>query len=1154
MGLALIFYFSVCTLKTFAQPSKLTFKHITSSQGLSQNHGMCIYQDSRGFMWFGTQSGLNKYDGYTITVYRNSSKDSTSLSDNYINVIYEDHLQNLWIGTRNGLNRYDRTLDRFFRYHIGLVPSVKEDKPSPDNNQVQDIKEDSQGKLWIATYNNGLLLFDQKTNRFTRYLPREEDPFSIGDAFISCLYPDKNGNLWVGTINNGLDFLDGKTNKFTHYRNNPSDPTSLSHNQVRSIQEDRQGNVWVGTLGGGLNRLDRKTNTFTRFTHEEGNEKSLTGNSVLKLLEDAQGNLWIGVENGGLDLYEPGSRSFRHFKADKYDNESLSNNTVSALFQDKSGTIWVGVHRGGINYFRNEKPDFLKYKQQASLNSLSHNNVKALLEDRNGRIWIGTDGGGVNVFDPKTEKFISYQHHANQANGLSSNAVLSLLEDQEGKIWMGTWNGGLNVYDPVTGRFSVYKNDPNDSTSISGDRIWALEQDQHHHIWIATTGKGINVFNPETKKFTRFQRDKRNPRSISGDYFHCIYRDQKQNIWVGTFQGLFLYHPESNDFTGFRHSDLDTTSLSHNVVNCIYQDYRGKLWVGTRKGLNLFDPDTKTFKVFNEDHGMPSEEVMGITEDGKGYLWISTLKGITQFDPEKKTFKNYTEYAGLQGNEFTQNALLKTRDGKLLFGGTEGFNLFHPDSIRTNSFIPPVVLTDFQIFNKPVNMGEDTSPLRQHISEAKEIILSYDQSVISFEFAALSYLSQENNRYAYRLEGFDKDWNYVGTQRKATYTNLDPGKYVFRVIGSNNDGVWNEVGTSLEVIVQPPFWRTWWFRSAMGLLIIGSVFTFYRVRMRTIKAQKAALEKQVIIRTSEVREQKEELQQQAENLQRMVVELQQKQEEIWRQRNVMQRVNEQVMSSIRYANTIQKALLPSEKKISQNLPEHFIIYRPKDVVSGDFYWFSFVKREGTDEEENDLIFMAVIDCTGHGVPGAFMSIIGHTLLNEIINLKRVFDPAQILEQLDLGVNSAIEKAEGLTTAGMDVCLIQLQRQEGDCHKIRYAGAKRPLYFVRKDSMEVEVLEASRRSIGSHRTVGRTKFATRELILEKGARLYLTTDGYVDQNNPERIKLGTRRFKEIIIQVAEQPLQVQKQTLEQVLDAHQQTADQRDDITLIGVKL
>ncbi|MES1222534.1 MAG: triple tyrosine motif-containing protein, partial [Bacteroidota bacterium] len=470
--------------------------------------------------------------------------------------------------------------------------------------------------------------------------------------------------------------------------------------------------------------------------------------------------------------------------------------------------------------------------------------------------------------------------------------------------------------------------------------------------------------------------------------------------------------------------------------------------------------------------------------------------------------------------------------------------------------------------------AEANSLLRQSISQTKELTLSYKQSVFTFEFAALNFILPGKNQYAYKLEGFDQDWNYVGTKRSATYTNLNPGEYVFRVKASNNDGLWNEQGTSIKVIITPPFWQTWWFRMGIALAILSGAFTFYKIRINTIQAQKAKLEEQVLERTAEVMQQKEELQlvntdmrekqeeilqQQeelqatAEQLQTINNELKESQIEIEIQHNSLRKANEKVMSSILYANTIQQALLPSEKKISQTLPEHFVLYRPKDIVSGDFYWFSHLSKEDLEGEESDLVFMAVVDCTGHGVPGAFMSIIGNTLLNEIINFKRTLDPAEILEQLDKGVRSAIDKAEGVNTAGMDVCLIRMQIGEAGQVRVLYAGAKRPLLYVLNEHQKVNVLSADRRSIGGHYITERP-FTTQELIVEKGTTFYLTTDGYTDQNNSDRIKLGTARFREVINQVALLSLSEQKIAFDKVLDEHQQAADQRDDITLIGVKV
>jgi serine phosphatase RsbU (regulator of sigma subunit) len=541
---------------------------------------------------------------------------------------------------------------------------------------------------------------------------------------------------------------------------------------------------------------------------------------------------------------------------------------------------------------------------------------------------------------------------------------------------------------------------------------------------------------------------------------------------------------------------------------------------------------------------------------------------LSKFNPDKKVFTLYTAADGLQGNEFSQNSNAKLKNGEMVFGGLNGINIFHPDSLKSNPFIPPVVFTDFQIFNKSVGIGDKGSPLKEHIAFTNELTLSYRKSVFSFEFAALNYLTSENNQFAYKLEGFEKNWNFVGNERKATYTNIDPGDYIFKVKASNNDGVWNEEGIAVKITITPPFWKTWWFKTLIAVVVIGGAVSYYKIRMSVVKAQKAELEKQVKERTAEVVQQKEELQAQAENLQVANHELHEKQEEILQQteeilqqrelleaqRDSLEITNNKVMSSINYAKTIQKAILPADSKIKKFVQEHFVIYRPKDIVSGDFYWFTNIpKEELADQQRADISFFATIDCTGHGVPGAFMSIIGNTLLNEIVNIKGIHDPAQILEALDKGVRKLVDKSDGVNTAGMDVCLISVEKIANDQVKILFAGAKRPLHYIKNGTEIIETLEGDRRSIGSESKVEKP-FTTKEIIAACGVTLYLSSDGYSDQNNPAREKMGSVRFKALLKEAFNNPLALQKAFLEKALDDHQKDAEQRDDIALFGVKI
>ena len=849
--LAILWTFS--TSYTRGQTQRLIFHHITSDQGLSQNHGMYIFKDHNGFMWFGTDDGLNKYDGNKIIIYKHNPLDSSTLSNGLIRAICEDKDGNLWIGTREGLNLYNKDKDNFTRITVdSRYPKII----------IHAILEDHDQNLWIGT-DNGLYTFNKKNKKFD---------CALADVPSTCFYEDVQGNLWIGTRTHGMYKLD-EQKKFKNYK----------QSRIGAIAGDHKGNLWVCTWGNGLCLFDAKKDTFTTvYRHDPRRAESIGSDVLYSIWIDSKHNIWVGAENGGLNLFNADKGTFQRYIHDIRDENSISNNSVSAIYEDPIGTIWVGVHRGGINYFNPQLEKFQVFRQEPCNTGLSHNNTKSFCEDKNGKIWIATDGGGLNIFDPHKNTFTYFTHDPKDPGSLSSDVVLVVYEDSQGDMWIGTYLEGLNKYDRKSNKFIHYKHDPADKTSLSQNNVWNIFEDSHGRLWLGTREGGLNVLNRKSGTFTRYVSEPGNNRSISDNLISAIYEDQNKNLWIGTEDGLNLFDSVSNDFTRF-YSSTKPGSLSHNFILSLFEDHAGNFWVGTSSGLNLFDRRTGTCKVFTVKNGFPNNAIQAILEDDHSNLWVSTLEGICKFNYKTNTAKNYQPTDGLQGHEFIQNAALKTKDGEMIFGGINGFNVFHPDSVRDNQYIPPVFITSFQLFNKPVAFGEN-APLNVPVSEAKEIALTYDQSVFSFEFAALSYTSPEKNQYAYKMEGFDAEWLYAGTQNSATYTNLDPGKYTFRVKASNNDGLWNAQGTSISILITPPWWLTWWFKVLLVLFIGTAIFLFIRIRINRIKLQKAVLDRQVKERTAEVNQQKEELITQAENMRVM-------NDELSRQKGFLQTLN-----------------------------------------------------------------------------------------------------------------------------------------------------------------------------------------------------------------------------------------------------------------------
>jgi ligand-binding sensor domain-containing protein/serine phosphatase RsbU (regulator of sigma subunit) len=1108
----------------WAQKPDLQFKHLSTEQNLSNSHILDIVQDHKGYLWFGTEDGLNRYDGYQINNYWHNPDDSSSIGSNQIYALFEDSNQDLWIATSRKLHRYRRETDRFEHFNY-IINRICEDEKA----------------VWMAT-SSSVLRYDKKNKTFTPFITLDQQ------VEIGYLFRDSRNNIWVHT-SNGLFIIDQAKRALIPQMQ----MQAVVQNVVVRFVEDEQHQLWMATLGNGLFRYDSTFKNVVQYKHDPANPNSLSGNNIESIAIDTEGRVWLGLQNAGLSILDPKTNTFYNYQREEGDPESLSYNTVSPIYRDKAGQMWLGTFAGGVNMV--SERNFACFRRNvASANSLSNNNVTSFCEDGLGNIWIGTDGGGLDVYNRTTGRFTHYKHDPNNPKSISTNVITSLFADQKGTVWIGYWMGGMDRYDQQKNEFVHHLHAPKGvANQYTTNCVMYLYVDKQSNVW-ACTLKGAYMLDRKSNQFVNYTIEGgKLKNNIAG-----MLEDKDGNLWAGSWDGLQLIDRQTRQIRHFMHDEKDRRSLSSNKIFVLHEDRKGRIWIGTAAGLNQFDKKGR-FEVFAKKDGFPSDAIYGILEDENENLWLSTGNGLCRFNPDSKSVKTYDVNAGLQGNEFKKHAYCQLKSGEMLFGGENGFNLFHPRKLRSNQHVPPVLITDFKIFNKSVPVDSIRSVLRWQVSETPAITLSHRDQVFSFDFTALNYLSPEKNQYAYKMEGFDKDWNQVGTQRTATYTNLDPGKYVFRVIASNNDGLWNEKGTSIRVVITPPFWETWWFRLLASLTVTGCAFTFYWVRINAVKAQKVELERLVSEQTAEVMQQKEELQAQADFLQVVNEEFKESQEEVEVQRDNLQQINEKVMSSIHYAYTIQQATLPSARKISSSLPEHFVLYRPKDVVSGDFYWYAHltldsldVSRQVLERIDSDLTFIAAIDCTGHGVPGAFMSIIGNTLLNEIVNQKHIFDPALILEELNKGVRNALEKSEEVNTAGMDVCLLRIQCEEGGERKVQFAGAKRPVFFVRKGSSQVELLEGDRRSIGT-KSKAEKPFTTHELIIEEETNFYLSSDGFVDQNNPQREKLGTPKLKELITQAVMLTMDEQKHLFERALNQHQQDAQQRDDIMLIGIK-
>jgi len=817
------------------------FEHLGIEQGLPNNLPNLIYADGDGYIWVATSEGLCRYDGYGFRVYRPDLEDEGSLSNADVSVMYEGHTGALWIGANGGLNRLDRKNGKF--QHFTHDPN---DAKSISSDFITAICEDGNGALWIGTADAGLNKFDSKAGVFMRVLhdSTSATPMakSLSDNRIRAMVRDHAGVLWIGTRDGCLNRLDPTKNEFDCYFDSRSDSKTFGKEGVRTLCEDHSGNLWIGTYEAGLKRFDTITGKFHRFVHNPKDPKSLNSNTVRQVLVDQSGVLWIGTDGGGLDKWVPGRREVEHFVNDPKNPTSLGNDFVLSLCEDRSGTIWIGT-MVGLNKLYPRRNRFRNFSHDPDdPKSLSSDHVAPIYEDRSGNLWVSTHGGGLNRFDHTTGAFEHFIHDPGNPNSIGSDNVTDVCEDRSGTYWISTWGGGLNKFDLKRKEFRHFTHDPKNPKSISSDDIDPVYEDRSGMFWIGTLNDGLNKFDPKSGEFKHFFHDPNTPNSLSDNTiwgFEVDTATQKGEIlWIATGNGFTRFDVQREEFQQFLPDPHHKQSPSNNIM-AIHKDQSSAIWLGTvGGGLFYFNQASGTFTQFTTKDGLPNNIIWCIEEDDHGRLWLSTSNGLSRFDPHRKWFKNYDLDDGLQGSEFNGGSHCKTRSGELCFGGTNGFTMFHPDSIKENTHIPQIVITELKKSGKPFD-------ITQVISSSGVIELSYKENFFSFEFAALDFVRPEKNRYAYKLEGFNEDWIDCGLERSATFMNLEGGRYTFRVKGSNNDGVWNEEGTSIAVVITPPFWKTWWFTTLLWMILAGSAGGTVRyVEMRKIRERMRILEQQ----------------------------------------------------------------------------------------------------------------------------------------------------------------------------------------------------------------------------------------------------------------------------------------------------------------------
>jgi signal transduction histidine kinase/ligand-binding sensor domain-containing protein/DNA-binding response OmpR family regulator len=794
-------------LCVFSQPAK--FIRYSTQMGLSSNFQRCVIQDNEGFIWIATGDGLNRFDGRTFKVYRKIPNDSTTLRSNNVLCMYVDSKGVLWIGTfQGGLSRYNKEKDNFSTY--------------TEMNDINSITEDKFKRLWVGSNAQGLYLLNSENNGFTRFYtqkPNTIDSTTIVNNYINRIVADGD-ILWISSNTGILTALNTTTMLFKHYTIFHVSSYQTATFSVNSLVVD-SNRIWISTWSKGIWIFDKTTGRCI----PDRNEKSKYINCIVK---DNNNRIWYSPESKGLIMID--GKKEMHYQFNDFDRYSLSSNSLADIFQDRQGNLWLASKQGDLNYFILDNPFFTWYKNPNSIEGLTSNFINAVIEDSKGRIWVGFENGGIDILDARNIK-PKIHLKGDALTGLDPGPVMYIYESRNGTIWIGKYLDGLKKYNEATRSFSSYRHRENDDASLAANDVRSISEDSKGNLWIAIHGGGVDKFIPAEGKFIHHKSDPSHPsNAIATDWTFSAVCDKDENIWVGSINGVSVLSEQGPLVRHFKTNFAERYNLSNDLVRKILIDSKGFVWFGTADGLDRLDPRDNTIKAYFTKDGLPNNVIADIREDSHYNLWISTTKGLSKFSPENEVFQNYSISDGLVTENFNTFASFKNRRGEMYFGGRDGLIRFHPDSIKVNKLRPPVFLTDFKLFNRsvPVKNGHTQAEfcIPQQISFCKEVTLNYDQNVITLEYIALNYLNLEKNQYKYKLEGFEKDWTFAGNKRDVTYTNLHPGEYVFRVIASNNDGIWNTEGASLTIIVNPPFWRTKWAYMAYTLLVIALLYFF----------------------------------------------------------------------------------------------------------------------------------------------------------------------------------------------------------------------------------------------------------------------------------------------------------------------------------------
>lgn len=1092
----------------FKGPAQFTrFKRITNEEGLQSISINAIAQDKNGFIWLGSTGGISKYDGYKLINYTNVS-DTSGISSSNVSCLLADKNDKLWIGFyKGGMNCLDLRTNEFTYYKYDSLNAN-----SILSETVKSIVELNDDELALAT-SKGLDIFNRKTNSFKHYRHSENDPKSLMSDNIKSIVKDKDGSLWIAHYGKGISHLNLITGEKTEYTVG-NDNKHLSYAGIKDLMLDRDGLLWISLWNAGINILDTKTGSILH----PGDTAALIRNAskiglVFDIYEDKSGKIWFATAESGIIRFDKKTGENLIFKNDPDDPESLGDNTVMSLLEDRTGVLWAGTWRNGVNYFDTRSLLFGYFKHESNNEgSLNNNIVSKIFYESEEKILLGT-ASSITEFNPKTKKFKTFPVDK-RGESLGENSIINdIALDRTGLYWIATNGGGLYRFDPIQNKYKRYF-PTNDSNSIGGDTPLKIVVDDNNDLWLSLSFYGLYHFDRKKDKFYKVNHLTAEERKSGQAKITQLLKDEEGNILIATeAQGLLRLNVNTRSIQKI-YSPIDPKTKLGLVISAMAFDKNGMLLLATSDGLIRLNRKTGQTENFTLKNPLLKILIIGIIEDDENNLWLSGTDELLRFDPVKNTVTEFHPADGLQGREFFPHSYCKMKDGHLLFGGIKGFNYFLPAELANQKEPPALHFTELTVENKNFD-------LPQHIAYTNSITLSYKNNFFSLSFAALDFANPEEHLFKYKLEGFNEDWVDIKDQHSITFTNLDHGSYLLKIKGCNSNGIWNETPLTLQITITPPFWKTKWFYALCVIIIISSFYGYIKYREKKHVKEKVILEKKVAERTEEL------------NIEKLKVE----------------EAHKDIKDSIHYAQRIQKAILTPLEILHEVYPDSFILYQPKDIVSGDFYW---ILHSTQKLKRKDRLAFAAADCTGHGVPGAFMSMLNSSLLNQTAHDPNINTPAEALNFLNAELPKNLKSSEKGQSIkdGMDIafCLVDLTT-----NILHFAGANNPCWIIRK--FELIELAPTKQAITASDEYEKKRFTDQEFQLQKGDCIYVFTDGYADQfGGPKGKKFKYKTLANLLIQINTESMERQREILRTKFMEWKGDLEQVDDVCIIGVRV